>query len=117
MPGVYRGSVSDSLERLFETGTVSSLSETQLLERFLTRGDESAFEAILLHHGPMVLRVCGQVLNDPHDLDDAFQATFLVLVKKAQAIRNRGVLGAWLHGVARRVAVRARMNARRRQSR
>ena len=116
MPSIHRGSVIDSLQRLFETGTATSLSETQLLERFITRGDESAFESILLRHGPMVMRVCGRVLDDPHDVDDAFQATFLILVKKAGAIRNREVLGTWLYGVARRVAVRARTNARRRRS-
>jgi len=116
MPSVHRGSVIDSLQRLFETGTATSLSETQLLERFITRGDETAFESILLRHGPMVLRVCGHVLDDPHDVDDAFQATFLILVKKAGAIRDRAVLGTWLYGVARRVAIRARMTARRRQS-
>jgi RNA polymerase sigma factor (sigma-70 family) len=117
MPSVYRGAVIDSLQRLYETGTVTALDERQLLERFIARGDESAFEAILQRHGPMVLRVCRRVLHDPHDVDDAFQATFLILVKKAGSIRDRDVLGTWLHGVARRVAVRARGDLRRRRSR
>jgi zinc protease len=112
-----RGAVVDALGRLFEAGTAVGLGEAQLLERFLTRGDESAFEAILRRHGPMVLGVCRRVLDDPHDVADAFQATFLVLVKKARSIRARDNLGTWLYGVARRVAVRARVNARRRNAR
>ena len=108
MPSVYQGSVINSLQRLFDAGTVMALTDTQLLERFVTAGDESAFEAILLRHGPMVLRVCQRELGEPHDVDDAFQATFLILVKKAGAIRDRDVLATWLYGVARRVAVRAR---------
>ncbi len=99
---------------LFGAGTVAALSETQLLERFLSRGDGAAFEAILARHGPMVLGVCRRILDDPHDVDDAFQTTFLILVKNARSIRGRDALGPWLHGVARRVAVRARVNARRR---
>jgi zinc protease len=117
MASGYRGSVVGSLGRLFESGTVAGLGEAQLLERFLARGDEAAFEAILQRHGPMVLGVCRRVLEDPHDIADAFQATFLILVKKARSIRDRDALGTWLYGVARRVAVRARVNARRRRTR
>jgi zinc protease len=117
MASGYRGSVVDSLGRLFEAGTVAGLGEAQLLERFLARGDEAAFEAILQRHGPMVLGVCRRVLDDPHDVADAFQATFLVLIKRARSIRERDALGTWLYGVARRVAVRARVNARRRNAR
>ena len=117
MASGYRGSVVGSLGRLFESGTVAGLGEAQLLERFLARGDEAAFEVILQRHGPMVLGVCRRVLGDPNDVADAFQATFLVLVKRARAIRDRDALGTWLYGVARRVAVRARVNARRQRSR
>jgi RNA polymerase sigma factor (sigma-70 family) len=106
-----------SIHRLLTDGTLTGLSESQLLERFLTRGDEAAFEAILRRHGPMVLGVCRRLLSDPNDVEDAFQATFLVLVRKAGSIRDRGVLGTWLYGVARRVAVRARVDARRRRAR
>ncbi len=113
----HRGSINDSLGRLFDAGTVTGLGEAQLLERFLSQGDEAAFEAILCRHGPMVLGVCRRVLDDPHDVADAFQTTFLILVKKARSIRDRDVLGTWLHGVARRVAVRAKVNARRRRTR
>src|SRR5262249_55367639 len=117
MASGYRGSVVGSLGWLFEAGTVAGLGEAQLLERFLARGDEAAFEAILQRHGPMVLGVCRRVLDDPHDVADAFQATFLILVKKARSIRDRNALGTWLYGVARRVAVRAKVNARRRHAR
>jgi RNA polymerase sigma factor (sigma-70 family) len=96
---------------------MTGAGEGQLLDRFLEEGDEEAFEAILRRHGPMVLGVCRRILADPHDAEDAFQATFLVLVRKAGSIGDRAVLGPWLHGVARRVAVRARVNARRRRAR
>jgi RNA polymerase sigma factor (sigma-70 family) len=107
----------ESFQRLFTTGTLTGAGERQLLDRFLADGDADAFEAIVRRHGPMVLSVCGRVLSDPNDVEDAFQATFLVLVRKAGSIRDRTVLGAWLHGVARHVSVRARVNARRRQAR
>src|SRR5262249_15783594 len=83
------GSVIHSLTRLFGTGTVAALSELQLLDRFLESRDQAAFEAIVRRHGPMVLGVCRRVLDDPNDVDDAFQATFLILVKKARSIRGR----------------------------
>jgi hypothetical protein len=76
MTSVYRGSVIDSLERLFTSGTATALDDTQLLERFITCGDSTAFDAMLERHGPMVFRACRRMLNDPNDLDDAFQATF-----------------------------------------
>ncbi len=117
MASGYRGSIVGTLGRLFEAGTFAGLGDAQLLERFLARGDEAAFEAILQRHGPMVLGVCHRVLDDPHDVADAFQATFLVLVKKARSIRDREALATWLYGVARRVAVRARVGARRRLAR
>jgi hypothetical protein len=112
MARVDRGSIVESLGRLFATGTATALGEAELLERFVSQGDPRAFEVILQRHGPTVLRVCQRVLDDPNDVDDAFQATFLILVKKAASIREREVLGTWLYGVARRVAVRARVNGR-----
>ena len=117
MSSVYRGAVVDSIQRLFDNGTVACIGERQLLDRFVTRADESAFEAIIGRHGPMVLSVCRHVLDDEHDVEDAFQATFLILVKRASSIRDRDVLGSWLYGVARRVAVRTQAEARRRRSR
>ncbi len=117
MTRAYQESVIDSLGQLFESGTLTSASEAQLLERFVAHADSSAFEVILQRHGPMVLRVCQRVLDDPDDVDDAFQATFLILLKKAASIRDRTILAAWLHGVARRVAVRVRVNARQQRTR
>src|SRR5271157_1389532 len=73
---VERG-VVHQLERLFGHGTVTGLSEEQLLDRFATARDESAFEALVERHGPMVLGVCRQFLRDPNDVEDAFQATFI----------------------------------------
>ena len=102
------GSVFRQIGRLFGPGTVSGLTEAQLLARFVERRDEAAFEALVSRFGPMVLGVCRQVLADPHAADDAFQATFLVLVKRARSIRERDLLGNWLYGVALKVAKRSR---------
>ena len=114
---VSTGSGLEAIGRLFTTGTATAVGDTELLERFVSQEDAAAFEVLLYRHGPMVLRVCRRVLNDPNDVDDAFQATFLILARRAASIRERTVLGTWLFGVARRVAVRARVNARRRNSR
>jgi RNA polymerase sigma factor (sigma-70 family) len=99
--------------RVFHEGTVTGLSDRQILERFVDRHDEAAFEALVIRHGPMVLNVCRQLLRDPHDVEDAFQAVFLVLVRKARGVRVEGSLGPWLYTVAHRVAARARANRRR----
>jgi RNA polymerase sigma factor (sigma-70 family) len=96
---------------------VNGLDEGELLEEFITRRDESAFEALVLRHGPMVLGICRQLLRDPNDVDDAFQATFLILARKAASLRRRDLLGNWLYGVAYRVASQARSLAARRASR
>jgi len=90
-------------------------SDAQLLESFLVRRDEVAFEALLRRHGPMVYGVCQRVLRNVHDAEDAFQATFLVFARKAGSIRSRQVVASWLYGVAYRTAMKARvMNAKRR---
>jgi RNA polymerase sigma factor (sigma-70 family) len=102
---------------LFRHGTLSGLSDEELLARFLDRMDGSAFEAIVSLHGPMVLGICRRMLRDYRDVEDAFQATFLVLVKKAPAIRDRALLSNWLYGVAYRVANRARVQAIQRRAR
>ena len=109
--------VLTSIRQLFHTGSMAGLDDGELLERFATRNDESAFAALVALHGPMVLGVCRRILRDGHDVEDAFQATFLVLVQRAGSIRDPGRLGPWLHGVARRVAMRARAEAGRRRSR
>jgi RNA polymerase sigma factor (sigma-70 family) len=108
--------VAVQIGRLFGAGTVSGLDEPTLLERFVTRRDEVAFEALVARHGPMVLSVCRRFLPDPHDAEDAFQATFLVLVRRAGSIRDPGRLGPWLYGVALKVAGRARREIQRRRA-
>jgi RNA polymerase sigma factor (sigma-70 family) len=94
----------------------AALSDGQLLERFVRRRDGASFEALLRRHGPMVLGVCRRVLRDAHEAEDAFQATFLLLVRKARWLREPERVGPWLHGVAYRTAVRARSRAARRQA-
>ncbi|MFI5457774.1 MAG: sigma-70 family RNA polymerase sigma factor [Isosphaerales bacterium] len=108
-----------NIQTLFDSGTACGLSDRQLLERFEGRRDasaEAAFEVLVLRHGPMVLRVCSNVLRDPTDAQDAFQATFLVLVRRSRAIRKLESLGSWLYGVAHRVSARARVEAARRRA-
>ncbi len=107
-----------ALRMLFDAGTATGLTDGQLLERFATRGGDSAetaFAALVDRHGPMVWRVCRAILRDDHDAEDAFQATFLVLVRRAGSLWVRDSLGPWLHRVASRAAVRARVAAGRRR--
>jgi len=93
------------------------LTDGEILERFVSQHDEAAFEELLARHGPMVLAVCRQLLRDPHDAEDAFQATFLVLVRRAASIGKPERLAGWLYGVAHRVAWRARTETARRHGR
>ncbi|QEH35944.1 ECF RNA polymerase sigma factor SigE [Aquisphaera giovannonii] len=109
--------VADSIGRLFREGTADGVSDGELLDRFLSRRDEDAFAAIVARHGPMVLRVCREVLRDEHRAQDAFQATFLVLVRRAREVRRDRSAGPWLFGVCRRIAVRARADEARRRAR
>jgi RNA polymerase sigma factor (sigma-70 family) len=103
---------------LWDLGTFAGLTDAQLLARFADRheaGAELAFELLLERHGSMVLRVCRGVLGDEHAAEDAFQATFLVLARKARSLWVKDSLASWLHGVAHRVAARARVDAARRR--
>jgi RNA polymerase sigma factor (sigma-70 family) len=84
-------------------------TDNDLVQRFAARRDEAAFAGLLQRHGPMVLGVCRRVLHNAADADDAFQATFLVLVRKAGSIRKTASVGSWLHGVAFRVAREAKV--------
>src|SRR5262249_30170089 len=83
-------------------------SDAQLLERFMVRREEAAFAALVRRHGAMVLSVSERVLHHRQDAEDVFQATFLLLARKANAIRKRASVGSWLHGVAHRLALKMR---------
>src|ERR1700747_2046616 len=91
------------LRRMALTG-----SDARLLERFAREGDEAAFERLVILHGPMVFGLCRRLLRHEQDAEDAFQATFLTLAKKAASISRRDVLGGWLYRVAWRIALAAR---------
>jgi RNA polymerase sigma factor (sigma-70 family) len=91
--------------------TLIDQSDRQLAERFLAQGDEAAFIALLRRHGPMVHGVCWRVLHQAQEAEDAFQATFLVLARNLRSVRNRDSLSSWLHGVAYRVALKAKARA------
>jgi len=105
---------SSDLVRLLDEGSAASLSEWQLLQQYLTHRDELAFETLVSRFGPMVLGTCRRMLGDTADVDDAFQATFLVLVRRARSLGPTIAVGAWLHGVAVRVSHQARSSAARR---
>ncbi len=109
------------IQTLFRGGMLGGLTDTQLLERFVNRNDssaaEEAFAVLLERHGPMVWGVCRRLLIDQDAAADAFQATFLVLVRRAPTVRVADSLGPWLYGVTRRVAARARADSLRRRSR
>ncbi len=108
------GSVVRQIGSLFDGGSVAGLSDRQLLERFTAQRDaagEAAFAALVSRHGPMVLDVCRQLLGDHHHAEDAFQAVFLVLARKARSIRDPDLLANWLYGVALRTAREARSSS------
>src|SRR5262245_16149383 len=115
IPGSLLHSLS-YLRRLacLEQATMSG--DAELLQLFFTRQDQPAFEALILRHGPLVWDVCRHMLSDVHDAEDAFQATFLVLAKRAGAIRKREALASWLYGVACKIAARLREQAAQRRA-
>jgi RNA polymerase sigma factor (sigma-70 family) len=108
-------SILDHIRHLVGSVPAEALTDGQLLERFLTDRDETAVGVLVRRHGPLVLGVCRRVLHDAHTAEDAFQATFLVLVRKAPSLDRGRPLGNFLYTVAYRVALRARANALRRQ--
>src|SRR5437588_515286 len=104
---------TSALERLIQSAADTAGDEV-LLDRFVTRREASAFEALVRRHGPRVLAVCRRLLS-PEDADDAFQATFLCLLRQAGSIRERRDLRGWLLTVAHRVSMAALRRARRRR--
>ena len=110
------GDVHRGLHVLFQEGTSGGLTDGQLLYRFTSCQEQSAFAALVERHGPMVLRACRAILRNEHDAQDAFQATFLVLVRRAKSLDTRRSVGPWLYGVSQRIAARARSDAFRRKA-
>jgi RNA polymerase sigma factor (sigma-70 family) len=98
-------------------GLPAGETDAELVARFLSGRDPAVFEELVRRHGPMVYRVCRRVLRHEQDAEDAFQATFLLLASRLRSLRRRGSLAAWLHGVARRVALKARARAAARRRR
>jgi RNA polymerase sigma factor (sigma-70 family) len=115
MAGARLGAALRHIQALFSDGSTTGASDTQLLGRFAVNRDEGAFAAIMARHGPMVMAVCRGVLRDAPDAEDAFQATFLILARKAGSVWAEGQLGGWLHRVAYRIAVRASIDTARRR--
>src|SRR5438309_852444 len=116
MMTAQRDTILGRLQREGLSGS-EGLADGQLLERFLSGRDEVAFAALVRRHGPMVLGVCRRILRNEADAEDAFQATFLVLVKKAHTIVPRDLVGNWLYGVACNAARKARTATARRGER
>jgi RNA polymerase sigma factor (sigma-70 family) len=106
-------SLPAAIEHLLHT--YGGLTDGQLLDRFVTSRDEESFAALVRRHGPMVMSVCRRILGNVHDAEDAFQASFLILARKAATVVRRGAVGSWLHAVACHAALEAaRANGRRR---
>jgi RNA polymerase sigma factor (sigma-70 family) len=108
--------IVQQLRSLLLKQDVKGATDEYLLASFLDQRDEAAFEALVRRHGPMVLGVCRRILGSSHDAEDAFQATFLVLVRKAASIRPKSMVGHWLYGVACRTALDARRAAAKRKA-
>src|SRR5260370_32779780 len=109
--------VLEHLRKVAAVHTNRELPDRELLERFVGARDEAAFTVLIERHGPMVLGVCRRALPSFHDAEDACQATFLVLARKAGSVRKKTSLSSWLHGVACRVAARLTRDHARRKGR
>ena len=107
MSPAQSSAVPKPLRFLLEVGSLAGMTDADLVEQFVANRDssgEAAFAALVSRHGPMVLGTCRNLLGDRHAADDVFQAVFLVLARRAGSIRQRNLLGPWLHAVAARIA-------------
>jgi RNA polymerase sigma factor (sigma-70 family) len=117
MPNIPTDAVAEQLHRAALRGEETELTDGQLLEYFVRRREEAALAALVRRHAPMVWGVCRRVLPNHHDAEDAFQAAFLVFVRKAPSIAARELLANWLYGVAHQTALKARATAGKRAAR
>jgi RNA polymerase sigma factor (sigma-70 family) len=115
MPTRHANPALQYIRNLAAAGQARNLADRELLERFSDRQEEAAFAELVRRHGPMVLGLCLRVLHNEHDAEDAFQATFLALSRKAVSLRPRESLCGWLHSVAYRIAQKTRIDAARRR--
>src|SRR6185295_9481540 len=109
--------VIQHLRRIVLSRDGGGLTDGQLLDEFISRRDEAALTALVRRHGPMVWAVCSRMLRNNHDAEDAFQSTFLVLVRKAASVSPREMVANWLYGVAHQTASKARATAAKRKGR
>ncbi|HKA08345.1 MAG TPA: RNA polymerase sigma factor [Gemmataceae bacterium] len=105
------------LKQAMSAEALASCSDQELVEQFRSGRGDAVFRAILERHGPMVLQVCRRVLSSPTDVEDAFQATFLILIRRGHTVRRHSSLASWLHGVAWRSALKLRTQSDRRRRR
>src|SRR5262245_25045214 len=115
--GMSRGTSSSLvsyIRRIAFTGHQEGSDDRELVRRFVADRDEAAFEALLRRHGPMVLGVCQRLLANPSDVEDAFQVTFLVFLRRVSSLSRRELVANWLYGVAYRTALKARNREARR---
>jgi RNA polymerase sigma factor (sigma-70 family) len=117
MPADPLNRLIPQLRQTLLRGEGASLTDAKLLERFVSHRDQAALEGLIRRYGPMVWGVCRRILANHHDAEDAFQATFLVLVRKAGSIRPKEMVGNWLYGVARQTALKAKATTARRSAR
>src|SRR5262245_46039862 len=117
MPARQQHPVLRFLRRIAASDRAGETPDAQLLARFIAQRDEEAFAGLVERHGPMVFGVCRRVLGDTPDAEDAFQAAFLVLARRARSVSRPELLGNWLYGVAYRTALKARADAARRRAR
>ncbi len=116
MASATLGAALREVHRLFDEGSLAALGDGPLLDRFAADRDEAAFEVLVARHGPMVLATARAVLRDPNDAEDAFQAAFVALARRAATVRGADSLGGWLHRVAYREAARLGADASRRRA-